>query len=46
MEVYSNKKELLAIIIEANDIEKEKNFVTENKQEMQIAFNLKREQKY
>ena len=43
MEVYSNRKELLAIIIEANDIEKEKNFVTENKQEMQIAsFNLKK----
>ena len=43
MKVYSNKKELLAIIIEANEIEKEKNFVTDSKQEMQIAsFNLKK----
>ena len=43
MKIYDNKNKLLAIIIQNEDIEKEKNFVTDNEQEMQLAsFNLKR----
>ena len=42
MKIYDNKNKLLAIIIKNKDIEKEKNFVTDNEQEMQLAsFNLK-----
>ena len=42
MKIYDNKNKLLAIIIQNKDIEKEKNFVTDNEQEMQLAsFNLK-----
>ena len=42
MKIYDDKNKLLAIIIQNKDIEKEKNFVTDNEQEMQLAsFNLK-----
>ena len=43
MNIYDKNKKLLAIIIQKSDIELEKNFVTENEQEMQLAsFNLKK----
>jgi hypothetical protein len=37
MNIYDKNKKLLAIIIQKSDIELEKNFVTENEQEMQLA---------
>ena len=43
MKIYDKDKKLLAIFIKNEDTKVEKNFVTENEQEMQLAsFNLKK----
>ena len=44
MKIYDKDKKLLAIFIKNEDTKVEKNFVTENEQEMQLAsFNLKKD---
>ena len=46
MKIYSKTEILLAAVIKLEDISKEKNFVTENEEEFQLAsFNLKKDTK-
>ena len=46
MKIYCENNILLAAVIKLEDINKEKNFVTDNEEEFQVAsFNLKKDTK-